>query len=127
TIRNTWIHLLKEEIFVASVLKADGPGLAFNWDVSPSFSELRMIASDVGRVLIEAAAHSKPSDMLLYQRQGKPMIVRAGALWVQLISQGVEHRTNIGAILKQLNVIPPEIDGWGYMLGNVDIQEGVPG
>jgi uncharacterized damage-inducible protein DinB len=35
-------------------------------------------------------------------------------LLVQAIDHAIEHRTHVKAILTQLGITPPEIDGWLY-------------
>ena len=32
----------------------------------------------------------------------------------------LEHHTNITTILNQLGLTPPEVDGWSYLMSNID-------
>jgi uncharacterized damage-inducible protein DinB len=41
-------------------------------------------------------------------------------VFIQIISHGIEHRTNITTVLNLGLQTPPQVDGWGYLESHAD-------
>ncbi len=50
-------------------------------------------------------------------------LMPVGLFLVQAVNHGTEHRAQVSAILTQLGIEPPEVDGWAYIMdsGNLEV------
>jgi uncharacterized damage-inducible protein DinB len=62
----------------------------------------------------------RPADLVEQEWQGQTFRYKAVTLLIQAVNHGVEHRTHITAIMAQLGIQPPDVDGWEYMKSNLD-------
>jgi uncharacterized damage-inducible protein DinB len=76
------------------------------------FEELREHAKRSGEELI-AVAEQGDLNQILYLDDGTyeaPVIV----VLIQAINHGIDHRSQIATLLSQLDIEPPDLDGWSY-------------
>ena len=67
-----------------------------------------------GAGLIEWAPKIQPGDTVRVDWEGAPREVPKTILLTQAINHATEHRSQVMAILTQLGIQPPELDGWTY-------------
>jgi uncharacterized damage-inducible protein DinB len=67
-----------------------------------------------GAGLIEWASQVQAGDTVQIDRDGAPRDVPKTILLTQAINHATEHRAQIMAILTQLGIQPPNLDGWSY-------------
>src|SRR2546428_261915 len=122
TVRDTLAHIIRAEASYAGRLTGTRPQPSFSWEDKPSLAELALFATQVGDALVDAVTRSQPTDFVQQKArtEGEITRYRAIALWIQIINHGVEHRTNITTILTQQGLTPPEVDGWNYLMSNID-------
>lgn len=71
-----------------------------------------------GAGLIEWASRVSAEDTVTVDWDGSPAAVPKTIILTQAINHATEHRAQIMAILTQLGVEPPELDGWTYFQEN---------
>lgn len=71
-------------------------------------------ARTTGSGLIEWAPKVKAEDIVQVDWDGTPRDVPKTILLTQAINHATEHRAQIMAIMTQLGIPPPELDGWTY-------------
>ncbi|GAB4578811.1 MAG: hypothetical protein Fur0022_15480 [Anaerolineales bacterium] len=87
---------------------------------APPLTMAEMIESlqATGEGLIEWAGKVQPGDAVQIDwegtPQGTPREVPKTILLTQAINHATEHRSQVMAILTQLGIEPPELDGWNY-------------
>ena len=67
-----------------------------------------------GAGLIEWAPKVQAGDTVQVDWDGTPRDVPKTIILTQAINHATEHRAQIMAILTQLGIQPPELDGWSY-------------
>ena len=67
-----------------------------------------------GAGLIEWAPKVQAGDTVQVDWDGAPRAVPTTILLTQAINHATEHRAQVMAILTQLGIEPPELDGWSY-------------
>ena len=68
-----------------------------------------------GEGLIEWAPKVQATDSVEVQWDNEPLVhVPKAVLLTQAINHATEHRAQIMAILTQLGIQPPDLDGWSY-------------
>lgn len=67
-----------------------------------------------GAGLIEWAPKIQSGDTVQVDWEGTPRDVPKTILLTQTINHATEHRSQVMAILTQLGIQPPELDGWTY-------------
>lgn len=67
-----------------------------------------------GGGLIEWAGKVQSEDTVQIDWDGTPREVPKTILLTQVINHATEHRAQIMAIMTQLGIQPPELDGWSY-------------
>ena len=68
----------------------------------------------MGLGLIEWAPKVQADDTVQVDWVGAPRDVPKTIILTQVINHTTEHRAQIMAILTQLGIQPPELDGWQY-------------
>jgi uncharacterized damage-inducible protein DinB len=113
SVRETLMHLFAaEEGYVRALTgKIPTPRLT---DLThfPDFDELRRRAKRSGEELI-TVAEQRDLSQILYLDGGTyeaPAIV----VVIQAINHAIDHRSQIATLLSQLDVEPPDLDGWSY-------------
>lgn len=67
-----------------------------------------------GTGLIEWSARVQAADTVQVAWEGGPRQIPKTILLTQAINHATEHRSQIMAILTQIGIQPPELDGWSY-------------
>ena len=67
-----------------------------------------------GSGLIEWAPKVRPDETVQVDWEGTPRDVPKTVILTQAIDHATEHRAQVMAILTQLGIQPPELDGWNY-------------
>ncbi len=67
-----------------------------------------------GAGLIEWAPKVQPNDTVVVDWDGTPRDVPKTILLTQVINHATEHREQIKAILTELGIEPPDLQGWEY-------------
>lgn len=70
-----------------------------------------------GTGLVEWATRVQAADTVQVAWEGGPRQVPKTILLTQAINHATEHRSQVMAILTQIGVQPPELDGWTYFEG----------
>jgi uncharacterized damage-inducible protein DinB len=120
TIRETLEHIIRGEEFYVKLLTGLAPQPLFKWEPQPTFAEMMVHATQVGKALVDIAQRVLPTDQVTEEADGKQFHYQALAVFIQIINHGVEHRTNITTILNQGMQSPPQVDGWGYLDAHPD-------
>lgn len=114
TIRDTLQHIATAE---RSYLSRISTGLPYRrpaqaplWTVA----EITELLAASGAGLIEWAGQVQPGDTVQVDWEGAPRAVPKTILLTQAINHATEHRAQVMAIMTQLGVTPPELDGWSY-------------
>jgi len=79
-----------------------------------TIAEMTESARQSGEGLIEWALKVQPGDTVRVDWEGEPRDVPKTILLTQAINHATEHRSQLMAILTQLGIQPPELDGWTY-------------
>lgn len=80
-----------------------------------TMDEMKESLSDSGSGLIEWAVKVKADDTVPVDWDGTPREVPKTILLTQAINHATEHRAQVMAILTQLGIEPPVLDGWTYL------------
>lgn len=83
---------------------------------APPLTMPEMIESlrTTGAGLIEWAPKVQPNDTVVIDWDGTPRDVPKTILLTQVINHATEHREQIKAILTELGIEPPDLQGWEY-------------
>lgn len=81
---------------------------------TPSLDELRARSRQSGEGLVAAAEKLPEGHVLQGTWNGQPYTIPAAALLIQAINHATEHRAQIAAVLTQVGVQPPAMDGWTF-------------
>lgn len=84
----------------------DGPRL--------TIAEMLESVRTTGAGLIEWAPKVHAGDIVEVDWEGTPRAVPKAVILTQVINHATEHRAQIMAILTQLGIEPPVLDGWSY-------------
>ena len=120
TIRDTLEHIIRGEEYYISLLTSSRPQPLFKWEDRPSLAVMTTYATQVGKVLVDIAQRTYPTDQVTEEGEGKQFHYQALAVFIQIINHGIEHRTNITTILNHGMQKPPQVDGWGYLNAHPD-------
>jgi uncharacterized damage-inducible protein DinB len=67
-----------------------------------------------GQGLVEWANQVKPGDTVQVDWDSAPRDVPKGIILTQVINHATEHRAQVMAIMTQLGIEPPDLQGWAY-------------
>lgn len=79
-----------------------------------TFAEMIESVQETGKGLMEWAPKIGAGDMVEVDWEGTPRDVPKTILFVQAIAHAAEHREQIKAIMTQIGVEPPDLQGWEY-------------
>lgn len=79
-----------------------------------TITEMADSARSTGFSLVDWAPRVQAEDIVQVDWDGTPRDVPKTILLTQAINHATEHRAQIMAILTQLGIEPPELDGWSY-------------
>jgi uncharacterized damage-inducible protein DinB len=117
SIRDTLQHLVTAERSYFSRISTGQP-YRRPQDAPPlTLAEMAESARRTGDGLIEWAPKVGADDVVQVDWEGTPRDVPKTILLTQAINHATEHRSQVMAILTQLGVQPPELDGWSYFDG----------
>jgi uncharacterized damage-inducible protein DinB len=115
SIRDTWVHLVAAEGRYVALLSDGQPDRSFGERTGfSSWQDLRERAQRSGEALVAIATDFDGSRVLRGVRNGEAYAISATVPMIQAINHATEHRVHIAAILTQLGVEPPTLDGWQY-------------
>ena len=77
--------------------------------------EITKSLNNSGSGLIEWAVRVQAEDSVQVDWDGAPREVPKTILLTQAINHATEHRAQVMAILTQLGIEPPALDGWTYL------------
>ena len=114
SIRDTLQHIVTAERSYFSRISTGQPYRRPE-DAPPlTLAEMTESVRTSGSGLIEWAPKVQAGDMVQVNWEGAPRDVPKTILLTQAINHATEHRAQIMAILTQLGIQPPELDGWSY-------------
>ena len=115
TVRNTLMHIAGAQERVAAALAEAGPlSTTIERAPYPGLAALRDATRASGEALVELAARAESGVTVTTSWRGEDFVLPTWLLIVQAIVHGVEHRTQVAAILTQQGIEPPAMDGWTY-------------
>lgn len=79
-----------------------------------SMDDMRASLQNTGNGLIEWAPKVQPDDTVVIDWDGTPRDVPKTILLTQVINHATEHREQIKAIMTELGIEPPDLQGWEY-------------
>ena len=82
--------------------------------LSMTFEEMMNSVRETGAGLIEWAPKLKAEDMVEVDWEGTPRLVPRTILLTQALFHAAEHREQIKAIMTQIGVEPPDLQGWEF-------------
>ena len=114
SIRDTLQHIATAERSYVSRISTGQP-YRRSEDAPPlTIAEMTESVRTSGSGLIEWAPKVQVGDTVQVNWEGAPRAVPKTILLTQAINHATEHRAQIMAILTQLGVQPPDLDGWTY-------------
>jgi uncharacterized damage-inducible protein DinB len=114
TIRDTLEHIVTSEQSYVSRITTGQPLRRVPDAPAPSFDEMRAWLRATGAALIEWAPRVRADETVVVDWDGVPREVPKTLILTQVINHATEHRAQIMAIMTQLGVEPPSVDGWSY-------------
>ncbi|HEY7030593.1 MAG TPA: DinB family protein [Thermomicrobiales bacterium] len=115
SIRNTLVHIVgAQERYVAALAEAGPVRASRERAPFPGLAELRDGARTSGEALVELAAQTQSGATVTTTWRGEGYTLPVWLLLVQAINHATEHRAQVAAILTQLGIEPPGMDGWTY-------------
>lgn len=116
TIRETLEHIVKAE---RSYFSRISTGQRYSGaDTALTLAEMLELTKTTGQGLIEWAPKVQPTDTVQVNWDGAMLAIPCTVILTQAINHATEHRAQIMAILTQLGIQPPELDGWSYFISH---------
>jgi uncharacterized damage-inducible protein DinB len=114
TIRDTLQHIVTSEQSYFSRISTGQPRRRPP-DAPPlTMAEMRESLHTTGSGLIEWASKVQADDTVQVDWDGTPRDVPKTILLTQVINHATEHREQIKAVMTQLGIEPPDLQGWAY-------------
>ncbi len=115
SIRDTWVHLVAAEGRYVALLSDRQPDNSFSERTGfTTWNDLRTRVQHSSDALIAVAENFDATRILRGIRRGEAYTMPAIVPMIQVINHATEHRAHITAILTQLGIEPPVLDGWQY-------------
>lgn len=114
TIRETLQHITTSEQSYFSRISTGQPLRRPDDALPPTMAEMLASIQTTGAGFITWAPTVLASDMVRIDWDGTPRDVPKTIILTQVINHATEHRAQIMAILTQLGIQPPELDGWSF-------------
>ena len=115
TIRDTLAHIAgAQERFVVALNETEPVRVSRERDPFPGVAALRERIRASSAALVELAARAEDGDTVTTVWRDEDYTLPVWLLLVQAINHATEHRTQVAAILTQLGIEPPNMDGWTY-------------
>lgn len=114
SIRDTLTHIAgAQERLVAALAGEEQATVSREGRGFPGVAELRAIVKTSGEKLVTIAEHEPPGTVTTMWK-GEAFTPPVWLMMNQAIIHGIEHRTQVAAILTQLGIDPPGMDAWTY-------------
>jgi uncharacterized damage-inducible protein DinB len=114
SIHDTLQHIVRAEQSYFSRISTGQPR-RYPADAPPlTIAEMMESVRASGSGLIEWASKVQAGDTVQVDWEGTPRQVPKTIILTQAINHATEHRAQIMAILTQLGIQPPDLDGWSY-------------
>lgn len=114
SIHVTWQHIATSERSYFSRIRT-GEGYRHRVDAPlMTLAEIREWLQESGTDLIEWAPKVQASDKVTVDWEGTPRDVPLTIILTQIINHATEHREQIKAIMTQLGIEPPDLQGWVF-------------
>jgi uncharacterized damage-inducible protein DinB len=114
SIRDTLQHIVSAERSYFSRISTGQPYRRPE-DAPPlTLTQMQESAQYSGQGLSEWAGKVQASDTVQVNWDGEMVAVPCTILLTQAINHATEHRAQVMAILTQLGIQPPDLDGWSY-------------
>ncbi len=114
SIRDTLQHVVRAEQSYVSRITTGQP-LRRDPDAPPlTFEEMEASLRTTGAALVDWAPRVRADETVVVDWDGAPREVPKTLILTQAINHATEHRAQIMAILTQLGIEPPEVDGWSF-------------
>ena len=114
SIHDTLQHIVRSELSYFSRISTGQPR-RFPADAPPmTIAEMIESARASGAGFIEWAPKVQAGDTVQIDWDGTPREVPKTIILTQAINHATEHRAQVMAIMTQLGIEPPELDGWSY-------------
>jgi len=114
TIRDTLQHIVgAEQNYFSRILTGERINRP-EGTPPPTMSEMLASLRTTGEGLIEWAGKVRPEETVRVDWEGTPRDIPKTVILIQVINHATEHRSQVMAILTQLGIEPPELDGWMY-------------
>jgi uncharacterized damage-inducible protein DinB len=114
SIHDTLQHIvLAEQSYFSRI--STGQARRRSEDASPlTIAEMVESARRTGSGLIEWAPKVQAGDTVQIDWEGTPVEVPKTIILTQVINHATEHRAQVTAIMTQLGIQPPDLQGWSY-------------
>jgi len=114
TIAETWQHIVTSEKSYFSRISTGQP-YRHPQDAPPlTFAEMGDWLRATGSGLIEWSSKVQAGDTVEIDWDGTPRDVPKAILFTQVINHATEHREQIKAIMTEIGIEPPDLQGWEY-------------
>jgi uncharacterized damage-inducible protein DinB len=114
SIRDTLEHIVISEKAYFSRISAGQRYHHPNDALPMEIPEMIEMMEENGEKLIEWATKVQADETVTVNWDGTPREVPKTIILTQVVNHATEHRAQIMAILTQLDIQPPELDGWTY-------------
>jgi uncharacterized damage-inducible protein DinB len=115
SIRDTLVHLIYAEVsYVERVNGKTLPGLPPE-DPFPGFEALSDAVRWTGEELLQLALSARADTMVVEVFPQGTEEYKLTDVMVQSLGHSIEHRAHVSAIITQLGLEPPNMDGWTWM------------
>lgn len=114
SIHATLQHIVRSEQSYFSRISTGQPRRPPEGAPPMSIAEMIDAARASGQGLVEWASKVRPEDSVRMDWDGAPRDVPKSIILTQVINHATEHRAQVSAMLTQLGVEPPDLQGWTY-------------
>jgi uncharacterized damage-inducible protein DinB len=114
SIRATLAHIANAEYSYWHRITTGQPFRRPEGALAQSMTELQESIRLSGKGLIAAAPAVQADELVVVDWDGTPRSVPKAVILTQAINHATEHRAQIMATLTQLDIQPPDLDGWSY-------------
>jgi uncharacterized damage-inducible protein DinB len=113
-IGDTLVHLLRAEDSYLARLTDRQPDDVLRVGALPGIETLRDHARRSGEGLIAVADAVDPAQVVRGTYRGEPFELPVMVLLMQAIHHATDHRSQIGTVLSQIGIEPPDLSVWAY-------------
>lgn len=114
SIYRTWEHIVRSEKSYFSRISTGKPFRSPEDSPHLTFPEMAEWLRSTGEGLIEWLPKVQAGDTVEVDWEGTPRDVPKTILFTQVINHATEHREQIKAIMTEIGIEPPDLQGWEY-------------